>query len=105
MTSALRRVPASLPARRSPTRRPPPPKAEPGRYDRRTELPKVLPLWPHELEDDTPEGRRQILAKLRRALRAERRRGVAGHWTYDLCRHAALVRVYRLELAGKANSE
>jgi hypothetical protein len=35
---------------------------------------------------------------LRRALRAERRRGIAGHWTYDLARHVELLRVYRLEL-------
>jgi hypothetical protein len=68
-------------------------------YHRRAELPRVLPLWPHELDDETPEGRRNIVCKLRRALRAERRRGVAGHWTYDLARHVELLRVYRLELA------
>jgi hypothetical protein len=68
-------------------------------YDRRIELPRVLPLWPHELDDESPEGRRSIVCKLRRALRAERRRGIAGHWTYDLARHAELVRIYRLELA------
>jgi hypothetical protein len=68
-------------------------------YDRRTELPRVLPLWPRELDDETSEGRRYIVCKLRRALRAERRRGVAGHWTYDLARHVELLRVYRLELA------
>jgi hypothetical protein len=50
-------------------------------YDRRVELPRVLPLWPHEIEDETPDGRQRIVAKLRRALRAERRRGIAGHWT------------------------
>jgi hypothetical protein len=63
------------------------------------ELPRILPLWPHELDDASQEGRRRILAKLRRALRAERRRGLAGHWTYDLARHVELLRVYRLELA------
>ncbi len=68
-------------------------------YERRAELPRVLPLWPHELDDDTPEGRRLIISKLRRALRAERRRGVCGHWTYDLARHVELLRVYRCELA------
>ena len=73
--------------------------AWPGSYDRRTQLPRVLPLWPHELDDETPEGRCNIVGKLRRALRAERRRGVAGHWTYDLARHVELLRVYRLELA------
>ena len=68
-------------------------------YNRRTELPRILPLWPHELDDESLEGRRRILAKLRRALRAERRRGIAGHWTYDLARHVELLRVYRCELA------
>jgi hypothetical protein len=68
-------------------------------YDRRVELPRILPLWPHELADESLEGRRHIVRKLRRALRAERRRGVAGHWTYDLARHAELLRIYRLELA------
>jgi hypothetical protein len=68
-------------------------------YDRHRELPRILPLWPHELDDDSPQGRRLILAKLRRALRAERRRGISGHWTYDLSRHVELLRVYRAELA------
>jgi hypothetical protein len=67
-------------------------------YDRRTELARVLPLWPHELDDESIGGRCRILAKLRRALRTERRRGIAGHWTYDLARHAELLRVYRIEL-------
>jgi hypothetical protein len=67
-------------------------------YDRRTELARILPLWPHELDDESIGARRRILAKLRRALRAERRRGIAGHWTYDLARHAELLRVYRIEL-------
>jgi hypothetical protein len=66
-----------------------------------TELPRVLPLWPRELDDETFEGRQRILAKLRRALRAERRRGLAGHWTYDLARHVELLRVYRIELAAE----
>ena len=67
-------------------------------YDRRVELARVLPLWPHELED-TPEARQRIVGTLRRALRAERQRGVAGHWAYDLHRHVDLLRLYRLELA------
>lgn len=71
-------------------------------YDRRVDLLRVLPLWPHEIEDETPEGRKRIIIKLRRTLRAERRRGLAGDWTYDLCRHVELLRVYRLELAAWA---
>ncbi len=61
----------------------------------RTELAAILPLWPHELADESPRGHRLVLAKLRRALRAERRRGIAGHWTYDLARHVELLRLYR----------
>jgi hypothetical protein len=76
---------------------------QPG-YDRRAALARVLALWPHELEDESPAARRMILAKLRRALRAERRRGVSGHWTYDLARHVELLRVYRAELAAVAGS-
>jgi hypothetical protein len=80
----------------------------PAAYDRRRILARLLPLWPHELEDESPEGRRRILAKLRRALRAERRRGIAGHWTYDLARHVELLWVYREETnamgGGQANN-
>jgi hypothetical protein len=58
---------------------------------------RLLPLWPHEVADQSPSGRRRIVALLRRALRAERRRGLAGHWTYDLSRHAQLLALYRAE--------
>lgn len=68
-------------------------------YDRRRAIARVLPLWPHELEDESATARKWIVAKLHSALRAERRRGVAGHWTYDLARHVELLRVYRQELA------
>ncbi len=67
------------------------------RYDRCVELSRVLALWPHELDDQSAEGRRRVVARLARALRAERRRGIAGHWTYDLARHMELLRLYRLE--------
>lgn len=71
--------------------------AQPG-YDRHTTLCRVLPLWPQEIEDESPAGRLLIVARLRRALRAERQRGLAGHWTYDLARHAELLRAYKQEL-------
>jgi hypothetical protein len=77
-----------------PALRPPQP-----RTDRRVALSRLLALWPHELEDETAEARLRILGRLRKALRAERRRGLAGHWTYDLARHIELLRLYRAELA------
>lgn len=62
-------------------------------------LARVLPLWPHEIADISIEGRRRVVALLSRALRAERQRGRAGHWTYDVARHAALFRAYGEEHA------
>jgi hypothetical protein len=66
---------------------------------RRDELARLLPLWPNEIADLSIEGRKRIIATLERALRTERRRGKAGHWAYDLARHAALVRTWRNECA------
>jgi hypothetical protein len=71
----------------------------PSRDNRRTAIAGVLAVWPHEIEDDTLAGRERLLRRLRSALRAERRRGICGHWTYDLARHAELLRIYRDELA------
>ena len=74
------------------------------RLDRRAALGRLLPLWPHELADESPQGRLRVIARLRKALRAERRRGLAGHWTYDLARHIELVRLYRAEAAALADA-
>lgn len=68
-------------------------------YDRRRDLPGLLALWPGEITDLSLEGHRRIIARLESALRAERRRGQCGHWTYDLARHRALLRAYREERA------
>lgn len=68
-----------------------------GRHHR-TCLAELLPLWPHELDDMTHAGRERRIGLLRKALRAERRRGLAGHWTYDLGRHSALLHCYRREV-------
>jgi len=62
-------------------------------------LARLLPLWPHELSDPSPAGFDRRLSLLRKALRAERHRGLAGHWTYDLGRHSALLRCYQQEAA------
>jgi hypothetical protein len=73
-------------------------------YDRGRELPRLLPIWPHEIDDTSAAGRTRLVRKLRRALRAERRRGLAGHWSYDLARHMQLLRAYRAELASLAGA-
>jgi hypothetical protein len=68
-------------------------------YLRARDLPRILPLWPHELEDFSAEGRLRLLAKLRRALRTERRLAASGHGSYDLNRHLGLLSAYKGELA------
>ena len=62
------------------------------------DLPRLIARWPHELADQSPEGSLLILSKLRRALRAERRRALAGHWSYELNRHLGLMTAYKAEL-------
>jgi len=69
-------------------------------YLRARDLPKLIALWPHELDDHTLQGRLRVLAKLRSALRAERQRARSGHWSYDLNRHLGLLSAYKGELAG-----
>jgi Family of unknown function (DUF6477) len=66
-------------------------------YDRARHLPRLIPVEPDRLADGSPENRRRIVAALARALRAERNRGRAGHWTYDLNRHIGLKQAYAAE--------
>jgi hypothetical protein len=68
-------------------------------YDRGRDLPPLLALWPWELEDAGIDGQQRLVARIRRALRLERQRAIAGHWTYDLARHARLLAAYRSEVA------
>ncbi len=64
---------------------------------RTRELSRLLPLWPADIGDGSLDGRRRLVSLLERALRAERVRGQSGHWAYDLSRHAALHRAWRIE--------
>ena len=64
-------------------------------YVRQKDLPSLIPLWPWEIT--SLAGRLKLLATLRKALRAERLRGLHGHWSYDLARHLALLAAYRHE--------
>lgn len=51
---------------------------------------RLIPVSEDEFATSEPEVRRLIAQRLARALRAERKRGRAGHWSYDLNRHLAL---------------
>jgi hypothetical protein len=70
------------------------------RYERARHLPRLLPIGPEEIGDTSRLGSRKILLRVARALRAERARGRAGHWTYDMNRHIGLIQAYRAELSG-----
>ncbi len=73
-------------------------------YRRDRALPRLARATPAELADGSPGMRRTLLARLARALRAERNRGRAGHWTYDLNRHIALRQAYLAERASLSES-
>jgi hypothetical protein len=66
-------------------------------YERHRHLPALIGLDPELLSDDSLSAAVLILGRLRRALRAERRRAGSGHWTYDLNRHIALRQAYAAE--------
>lgn len=57
---------------------------------------RLLPLGV-VIDRRTPKGRRALLKHMRNALRAERQRGLAGHWSYDANQHRALIAAYRAE--------
>lgn len=93
------RLQACAPQRRPPGPRSSSPAEAQATYCRGRDLPRLLALWPREIDDPSPEAHVRVVAKLRAALRAERRRGLGGHWTYDLARHRQLLVAYRAELA------
>ena len=68
-------------------------------YVRDRDLPRLTPLWPAEIADTSPAGLTQLVARLSQALRRERQRGLARHWSYDLARHRSLVIATREERA------
>ena len=68
-------------------------------YDRLRDLPRLLRMWPNEVVALGEADRAGLVERLRQMLRAERRSGLARHWSYDLNRHAALLRAYRAEAA------
>ncbi len=81
-------------------------------YDRERHLPALVRLVPGLPEPrfpapELPEPKspvlgdqarcRFVLRRLAQALRAQRRLGRAGHWTYDLNRHIALQQAFVAE--------
>ena len=66
-------------------------------YDRLRLLPRLIALDPRDIEKGGAALDELIHVRLACALRAERTRGRAGHWTYDLNRHIALAQALAAE--------
>ncbi len=66
-------------------------------YERSRMLPRLLPVAPDDIAGSEPETTRRIVLKLARAIRIERARGRAGHWTYDLNRHIGFMHALKAE--------
>lgn len=67
-----------------------------GVYERKR-LSRLIAIGPDEINAAEPAATRLIVLRLAQALRGERARGKAGHWTYDLNRHIGLAQAYRSE--------
>jgi hypothetical protein len=74
-------------------------------YDRLRDLPRLLRMWPGEVLALGEADRVRLVERLRQMLRNERKSGLARHWSYDLSRHAALLRAYRAETAALAAAQ
>jgi hypothetical protein len=68
-------------------------------YDRSRDLPGLIRIDPRTCGAQDIGDLEAIVARLERALRAERRKARSGHWTYDLNRHIALRQAHLAETA------
>ena len=68
-------------------------------YERQRDLPRLLRLWPEEVRRLDAGDLDWLVTKLAKMLRTERQLGLAPHWSYQLTRHAALLRAWRAEKA------
>jgi hypothetical protein len=68
-------------------------------YDRGRDLPRLIRIDPWACQTEDLGDLEAIVARLERALRAERRKARSGHWTYDLNRHIALRQAHLAETA------
>ena len=66
-------------------------------YDRGRDLRALLPVRTVDLTAEGLTAQARLVARLRQALRLERRRGLAGSWSYHPGRHASLLQAYREE--------
>jgi hypothetical protein len=66
-------------------------------YERARDLPRLIRLDPCVGLAGSADATKAIVARLERALRAERCKARSGHWAYDLNRHIALRQAHQAE--------
>lgn len=66
-------------------------------YDRRRVLARFHRLSAELIDSPAPDAARRVVAEIDAAMRKERAR--AGHWSYDLNRHIALMIAHKAESA------
>jgi hypothetical protein len=74
-------------------------------YDRAIMLPRLLPEEAFNVHSTDPEDTRRLCLRLLLALRRERSRGRAGHWSYSFNRHVGLMQAYLAERRSLAQME
>lgn len=67
-------------------------------YCRWRNLPRLVQVAFHELDNHSPACTQSIIERLTAAIARERRRARTGHWSYDLNRHIALLQARRGEM-------
>jgi len=72
-------------------------------YARARDLPKLFPLAPENLADDSVAGTERIVTRLAALARAQHRLGRRRHWSYDLNRHLAVLTALKAERAHLAH--
>lgn len=67
----------------------------------------ILPWFGTEaaLVSEAAEDRRNLILNIEAACNAERQRGIARHWTYDVARHQQLISLLNIERAELAALE
>lgn len=69
-------------------------------YDRNRDLPRLLPVWPHELEvDQDRKAHAALILKITRRCRAMRNAGVSRKPAYNGADHRALYTYLQYERA------
>lgn len=80
-------------------------------YERPRHLPRLISMWPEQIDDETTSGCEQIIVRIASALMGCARLASENHWSYDLSRHIGLLgaiiaeRQHHAELVAQENAK